>query len=344
MSQLTIQGLGKAYAAGPDVLSDITLQVASGERFVLLGASGSGKSTLLRVIAGLEGAQRGEVRLAGQSMLGVPAERRDIGLVFQQPLLFPHLTVARNLSFGLNLRGVSAREIGPRVEEMLSQTGLSGFGQRLPHQLSGGQEQRVALARALITAPKMLLLDEPFSALDAPLRREMRRWVVDLQQKAGTTLLLVTHDQEEALAVAQRIGFLEAGRLQQVGEPEDFFLRPASLSVARFFGGQNFIAGVQSGLDVQTALGRFVTARQHHGPVTLTFRPEALQLGEAACNSFVAVICGTSFGGTFRQYDLEVCGQRLVWQAPPTVRLTVGERVALHCPAHACWTLPDPRD
>lgn len=344
LSQLTIQGLGKAYAAGPDVLSDITLQVASGERFVLLGASGSGKSTLLRVIAGLEGAQRGEVRLAGQSMLGVPAERRDIGLVFQQPLLFPHLTVARNLSFGLNLRGVSARETGLRVEAMLSQTGLSGFGQRLPHQLSGGQEQRVALARALITAPKVLLLDEPFSALDAPLRREMRRWVVDQQQKAGTTLLLVTHDQEEALAVAQRIGFLEAGRLQQVGEPEDFFLRPASLGVARFFGGQNFIAGVQSGPDVQTALGLFTTARQHHGPVTLTFRPEALHLGEATRNSFVAVICGTSFGGMFRQYDLEVGGQRLVWLAPPAVRLTVGEKVALHCPAQACWTLPDPLD
>ena len=280
MSRLEISNLSKAYGQSA-VLQGIDLAIASGERFALLGASGSGKSTLLRIIAGLEEAQSGDVRLAGRSILSLPAQRRGMALVFQQPLLFPHLSVERNLSFGLKLRGVPARDIGPRVERMLTQTGLAGFGQRYPHQLSGGQEQRVALARALMTDPSVLLLDEPFSALDAPLRREMRRWVVALQQASGTTLLLVTHDQEEALAVAQRIGFLEGGQLRQVGVPEDFYLRPASLSVAQFFGGQNFIPGVQHGFTVQTQLGSFETPRQHSGPATLTFRPEALEPGSS---------------------------------------------------------------
>ena len=339
MSRLEISGLSKVYPGGAAVLQSIDLEVASGERFALLGASGSGKSTLLRLVAGLEDAQGGDIKLDGKSLLRVPAEQRGFGLVFQQPLLFPHLNVERNLSFGLNLRGVASGEITPRLERMLAQTGLGGLGKRLPHQLSGGQEQRVALARALMTEPKVLLLDEPFSALDAPLRREMRRWVVELQQASGTTLLLVTHDQEEALAVAERIGFLENGRLQQVGEPEDFFARPASLSVARFFGGQNFVAGMQAGFTVQTALGLFETPRQHSGPVTLTFRPEALEPGSAVSNLFQAVILGASFGGTFRHYDLEAGGLKLVWHAPPSLRFEVGQTVGLHCPARSCWTL-----
>lgn len=339
MTRLDISGLSKSYGS-ETILRGIDLEVASGERFALLGASGSGKSTLLRVIAGLEDAQSGDVQLGGQSVLTMPAERRDIGLVFQQPLLFPHLTVERNLSFGLNLRGRSARDTAPAVEKMLSQTGLSGYGKRFPHQLSGGQEQRVALARALMTSPRLLLLDEPFSALDAPLRREMRRWVVELQKAAGTTLLLVTHDQEEALAVAERIGFLENGRLQQVGEPEAFFARPATLSVARFFGAQNFVAGMQRGPLVQTPLGSFQTPRQHNGPVTLTFRPEALQPAETQANALRAIIRGVSFGGTYRHYDLEAGGLKLVWHTPPTLRFEVGDNVTLHCPPQSCWTIP----
>ncbi len=339
LTRLKISGLSKAYGS-ETVLKGIHLAVASGERFALLGASGSGKSTLLRVVAGLEEAQSGDVQLDGQSILSIPAERRGIGLVFQQPLLFPHLTVERNLSFGPTLRGRSARDTAPAIEKMLAQTGLSGYGKRFPHQLSGGQEQRVALARALMTGPRLLLLDEPFSALDAPLRRKMRRWVVELQKAAGTTLLLVTHDQEEALAVAERIGFLEGGRLQQVGEPEDFFARPATLSVARFFGGQNFVAGIQRGPLVQTPLGSFQTPLQHNGPVTLTFRPEALQPADTQVNTFRVVVCAATFGGTYRHYDLEAGGLKLVWHAPPTLRLEVGERVTLHCPPQSCWTIP----
>ena len=299
MTRLELRDVSKGYPGGPDVLRRIDLDVQSGERFALLGASGSGKSTLLRVVAGLEAAQSGDVRLGGQSILSIPAERRDIGLVFQQPLLFPHLTVERNLSFGLNLRGRSARDTAPAVEKMLFQTGLSGYGKRFPHQLSGGQEQRVALARALMTSPRLLLLDEPFSALDAPLRREMRRWVVELQKAAGTTLLLVTHDQEEALAVAERIGFLENGCLQQVGEPEEFFARPATLSVARFFGGQNFIAGMQNGLTVQTALGSFQTPLQHSGPVTSDIPPGST----ATCRDAGQRLPGSSIrAATFRRH------------------------------------------
>jgi len=243
VTTLEVHGLTVTYPGSPPTLRGLDLSLRDGERFVLLGTSGSGKSTLLRAIAGLERPDAGDVLLGRQSVLGLPAERRGIGLVFQQPLLFPHLSVEANLRFGLDLRRVPRREAKARIEKMLSDTGLEGLGQRYPHQLSGGQEQRVALARALITEPRVLLLDEPFSALDAPLRREMRRWLVEVQRATHTTMLLVTHDQEEALAIGERIGLLENGQLLQQDEPEGLFLRPATLSVARFFGGQNFFPG-----------------------------------------------------------------------------------------------------
>uniref|UniRef100_UPI002869EB34 ABC transporter ATP-binding protein n=1 Tax=Deinococcus sp. TaxID=47478 RepID=UPI002869EB34 len=271
----------------------------------------------------------------------LPSERRDLGVVFQQPLLFPHLSVEGNLRFGLRQRKLPEAETTARVADMLARTGLDGFGPRRPHQLSGGQEGRVALARALITRPRALLLDEPLSALDAPLRRELREWIVTVQRATGTTLLFVTHDQEEALAVAQRIGFLHGGHLQQVGTPQEIYARPATVDVARFFGAQNFIPGQQGGSLIHTALGTFHAARPGHGPVLLTIRPEAWQPGPAAVNAVQGVVRTATFAGAHWAYGLDAGGVSLVWHAPTSVQLQPGDSLTLHAPPDACWPLPD---
>ncbi|WP_295813762.1 ABC transporter ATP-binding protein [uncultured Deinococcus sp.] len=340
MTRVDVRGVRRAYPGGPDVLRGIDLDVRSGERFALLGASGSGKSTLLRVIAGLDVPDAGDVCLDGQSMTGVPAERRDLGLVFQQPLLFPHLSVEGNLRFGLRVRHLPEPQIRARVADMLTHTGLTGLGSRRPHQLSGGQEGRVALARALITRPRALLLDEPLSALDAPLRRELREWIVTLQQATDTTLLLVTHDQDEALAVAQRIGFLHGGELQQVGTPQDIYGQPATVDVARFFGAQNFIPGQQAGALVHTALGTVHAARPGHGPVTLTVRPEAWQPGPAALNTVAVTVRAATFAGAHWTYVLDAAGTSLVWHAPAGLHLQPGTTLTVHAPPDRCWPIP----
>ncbi|GHF65500.1 ABC-type Fe3+/spermidine/putrescine transport system ATPase subunit [Deinococcus metalli] len=337
MTRLELRAVRRTYPGGLEVLRGIDLDIHSGERFVLLGASGSGKSTLLRVIAGLDAPDAGDVYLDGQSMTGVPAERRDLGLVFQQPLLFPHLSVEGNLRFGLRHRKLPEVEVTARVADMLVRTGLDGLGPRRPNQLSGGQEGRVALARALITRPRALLLDEPLSALDAPLRRELREWIVTLQRATGTTLLLVTHDQEEALAVAQRIGFLHGGHLQQVGTPQEIYARPATVDVARFFGALNIVPGQQEGLLVNTVLGCIHAARPGHGSVSVTIRPEAWQPGPAAVNTVEGVIRSTTFGGAHWTYVLDACGLPLVWHAPTSVHLQPGDPLTLHAPPDACW-------
>ena len=338
VSDLSLRDLSKAFPGQGEVLRNVSLSVPSGERFALLGASGSGKTTLLRLVAGLERPDAGDILLGGTSLLSLPAEKREVGLVFQNPLLFPHLSVAANLAFGPQVRGVQKREIAGEVTEMLSRVGLSGYGDRLPRQLSGGQEQRVALARALMTRPRLLLLDEPFSALDAPLRRELRAWVVALQRESGTTTVLVTHDQEEALAVAQRIGFFSGGRLVQVGSPENFYERPATLEVARFFGGVNFVEGEQRGAVLETPLGRFEVKNIHHGPVTLTFRPEALRVG-GDTNAFDAVVERAEFAGTFRRYILRSGSELLEWHALPSLVHAPGDQVYLSVPKEACWTV-----
>lgn len=336
---LALRGLGKGYPRQDEVLRDIDLDVAAGERFALLGPSGSGKTTLLRIVAGLDQPDRGDVRIGGVSLRGVPAERRGLGVVFQEPLLFPHLTVGENVGFALRLRGVHARSRRALVEEALEQVGLAGYGGRRPQQLSGGQAQRVALARALVTRPRLLLLDEPFSALDTPLRRELRGWLTELQERTGTTLLLVTHDQEEALAVGQRIGLLLDSRLAQVGEPQALYTRPASVPVATFFGGVNFIPGEQRGTQVRTSLGAFQVPVDRAGPVTLTVRPEALRLADGD-NLLRAEVVACEFAGTHQRVTLRAGLQRLVWHAPLDLSVPVGRPLTLSCSAAACWTIP----
>ena len=238
------------------VLRDFSLSVADGEFVALLGASGCGKTTALKIIAGLMTESLGEVWLDGKEISKVLAERREAAMVFQKPLLFPFLNVAENVGFGLKMRNLPKAETRQKVAEALSLVKLEGFENRSAKQLSGGQEQRVTLARALVTNPRVLLLDEPFSALDAGLRIEMRNLVRQLQQRLKITTVFVTHDQEEAVSTADRIALMDNGKLAQIAAPKDFFINPATPNVARFFGWKLFDGIVRADF-IETSVGKF---------------------------------------------------------------------------------------
>lgn len=225
----------KSYGSTP-VLRGIDLDIAGGEFLSLLGPSGCGKTTLLRLLAGLETLTGGSIEIGARTVADVPTHRRDIGMVFQAYSLFPHLTVLRNTAFGLNMRRVAAQEAEARAAEALELVGLSELAGRYPHQLSGGQQQRVALARALVTRPRVLLLDEPLSALDAKVRVSLREEIRRIQRELGITTVFVTHDQEEALAISDRVAVMDSGRIAQIGTPEELYRQPASPEVAAFVG------------------------------------------------------------------------------------------------------------
>jgi iron(III) transport system ATP-binding protein len=242
VTELTVQGLHKAYGSHP-VLTGLDLTVPAGSLTAILGPSGSGKTTLLRLLAGFDQADAGTVRIGGTIVDGpgehVPPERRRIGYVPQEGSLFPHLTVAANVGFGLPVR----ERRGPRVAGLLEAVGLAGLGKRYPHQLSGGQQQRVALARALAIEPELVLLDEPFASLDAHLRAAVRADVQAIFRAAGTTAILVTHDQDEALSMADRVAVLRGGQIAQCAAPQDLYIRPADPELARFIGEANLLDG-----------------------------------------------------------------------------------------------------
>jgi spermidine/putrescine ABC transporter ATP-binding subunit len=239
---LELREVSKAYGAVPAV-DGISLTINPGERMALLGPSGCGKTTTLNLVAGFLQADRGEVRISGRNVAGVPAHRRNIGIVFQSYALFLHLTVADNVAFGLKLRGVGREELRRRVADALSLVRLHGLADRYPRQLSGGQQQRVALARALVIRPDILLLDEPLSNLDAKLRQEMRMELIGILKEVGITTIFVTHDQEEALALSDRVAVMNQGRVEQVGSPEEVYEDPATPFVAKFLGETNILAG-----------------------------------------------------------------------------------------------------
>jgi iron(III) transport system ATP-binding protein len=264
---LELEGLTRAYE-NEDAVEDVTLAVEEGELLTLLGPSGCGKTTTLRLLAGLERPSEGEVRIDGERVTGdgefVPAERRDVGLVFQDFALFPHLTVAENIGFGLEDRSSDEREA--RIDELLELVGLEDHRDKQPERLSGGQQQRVALARSLAPEPAVLLLDEPFSNLDVRLRIEMREEVREILKEAGVTAISVTHDQEEALSISDRVAIMNDGRLEQVGTPELVFENPESRFVASFLGRASFLPGRVRGDVVETALG-VLDVDQLNGPV-----------------------------------------------------------------------------
>ncbi len=279
MSRLRLDRLEKRYGDAVAVGS-VSLEVADGELVVLLGPSGCGKTTTLRMVAGFVAATAGDVLVDGRSIAALPPYRREMGLVFQSYALFPHMTVERNVAFGLEMRGMAWRERAARVAEMLALTRLEALRGRLPRELSGGQQQRVALARALAVHPRVLLLDEPLSNLDAALRAEVGRDIRLLQRAAGLTTIMVTHDQDEAMAMADRLVVMKDGFVQQVGTQADLYERPATPFVAGFIGRSNMVAGTADGGVVVADGARFVLAGRYGcvGACTLALRPERLAL------------------------------------------------------------------
>lgn len=343
MTTLTLTGLTKAYPqANQAAVHGLTFSVASGSLTALLGPSGAGKTTTMKLIAGHLAPDAGEIALDGKPISALPPERRGIAMVFQAPLLFPHLTVADNLGFGLRMRGEAPAQIAPQVAAMLDRMRLGGLGQRRPAQLSGGQQQRAALGRALILKPRVLLLDEPLSNLDPALRDEMRALIRTLQRETAITTLVITHDQAEAVALADSIALLLDGRLAQHAPPEDFYRRPATEAVARFFGGVNFIPGTARGGQFHSALGPLMlppTAAA--GDHLLTIRPEALRLS-AGENSRSARLTALTFLGTQTRVELSLGGLTLqALTSPDSARgLSVGDDITVSLPPDALWLLP----
>jgi putative spermidine/putrescine transport system ATP-binding protein len=243
MSYLELVHLFKSYGSVMAV-QDVNLQIPAGELISLLGPSGCGKTTILRMIAGFEKTSGGSILLEGQDITHIPANRRDMGMVFQSYSLFPHMTAGQNIAFGLRVKRLSHGQQRIRVHEMLELVGLSGMGDRYPHQMSGGQQQRIALARALAISPRLLLLDEPLSALDAKVRLQLRNEIRRIQQQLGITTLFVTHDQEEALSISDRVIVMSQGRIDQAGTPEEIYLTPSTAFTASFIGAMNQIPGI----------------------------------------------------------------------------------------------------
>ncbi|KKB81127.1 ABC transporter [Devosia soli] len=277
MSVLTIKDVTKLFPGGTKAVDSFSLEVADGELVCLLGPSGSGKSTLLRMVGGFETPTSGLIAIDGEDITRTPPEKRPTGMVFQSHALWTHMDVAKNLAFGLKLRRLPADEIKRRVEAVLELVGLGGYGSRRVTQLSGGQQQRVALARSLVLEPKILLLDEPFASLDQHLRERLREEVRDIQQRVGITTLFVTHGQDEALSMADRIVVMRDGRTEQIDRPDVVYRNPQTPFVAGFIGTMNLIEGTVSN-------GQFTRAGFSHplaigdGPATLAVRPEALDI------------------------------------------------------------------
>ncbi|WP_433586104.1 ABC transporter ATP-binding protein [Microbacterium hydrocarbonoxydans] len=328
-TRVQLQQIVKSYA-GNTVLHGVDLDIAPGEFVSLLGPSGCGKTTLLRVLAGLEIADDGAVLLGGRDVSRVPTNKRDIGMVFQSYSLFPHLRVVDNTAFGLRRRGVSKADAAKRSLDALALVGLADFADRLPHQLSGGQQQRVALARALVTEPKVLLLDEPLSALDAKVRVQLRDEIRRIQLRLGITTVFVTHDQEEALAVSDRIAVMNSGRIEQIGSPEQLYTTPATADVAAFVGLSSVVAGVAEGDHVTVWGQRLPLQAPADGPVDVFIRPENVRFaGEADAATDALVEESTFLGSVRRTLVRTESGELVRLQHSPGIRPVFGDRVRI---------------
>jgi iron(III) transport system ATP-binding protein len=321
MISITISKISKKYGSeGSSVLDSIDLDIAAGELFFLLGPSGCGKSTLLRIIAGLIEPSSGKILFGDEDVTALPTEKRQSAMVFQNYALWPHMSVIENVLFGLFVRKTPKADAEKLAREALGMVGMLEYSARRPGELSGGQQQRVALARAIVVRPRVLLLDEPLSNLDAKLRIAMRHEIRSLCKAAGLTAIYVTHDQKEALAMADRMAVLHEGKLQQLGIPRDIYRRPANVFVAGFIGEGNFIPAKVIGRDgkrfiTESVLGKIAgTASDsanfaNGGSTTLLIRPESLRIKDALCpNGFSAKIAGGVFLGELAQWTFDAGG------------------------------------
>jgi ABC-type Fe3+/spermidine/putrescine transport system ATPase subunit len=343
MTPVSIVTLSKAYEPGRPVLRDLSLEIAAGELFFLLGPSGCGKSTLLRLIAGFIAPDSGTIRFGDTDITALPPEKRDAAMVFQNYAVWPHLTIAENVVFGLEARGLPREECRRRTAEALALVGLTELAGRKPTALSGGQQQRVALARAVVVRPRLLLLDEPLSNLDARLRQQMRSEIRRICKEAGLTAIYVTHDQQEALTMADRMAVLHEGALRQCGTPREVWSRPADRFVADFLGDANFVPGtlretVATGTQglVETPFGNWqATAASPLNAgtsVTLMLRPETIRIldpDSQAPNVFEATLVDGLFLGGTGEWQAEAAGTRFkIFELRPPPR-TPGDRLRL---------------
>ncbi|MFC6354965.1 ABC transporter ATP-binding protein [Luethyella okanaganae] len=325
---VVFDGIVKDYGT-QRVLHGLDLVIGPGEFVSLLGPSGCGKTTALRVLAGLEEANVGAVLINGADVSTIPTNKRDIGMVFQAYSLFPHLTVLKNTMFGLAMRKIPARHAIERAEAALDLVGLADFSGRFPHQLSGGQQQRVALARALVTEPRVLLLDEPLSALDAKVREQLREEIRRIQLRLGITTVFVTHDQEEALAVSDRVAVMKAGRIEQIGTPEELYTRPASGFVAEFVGLSNRLRGIlrDGSAEVHGRRLPLADSSATDGEAWIFLRPEDIEL---APTGIPATVVASSFLGSIRRTSVRLeDGAVLIVQHSVQLHPEPGESVHL---------------
>jgi ABC-type Fe3+/spermidine/putrescine transport system ATPase subunit len=345
MTSVALKNLTRRFG---DVVAvdNLNLDIASGELVAFLGPSGCGKTTTLRMITGLLLPSDGDVTFDGKSVLTIPTERRGAVMVFQKHLLFPTMNVAKNVGFGLRMQGIDRRQIDRRVSEMLELVKLPGFEKRRAHELSGGQQQRVALARALVVRPNVLLLDEPLANLDANLRLEMRELIRNVQKELGITTVFVTHDQEEAVMLADRIALMFDGKLQQYDAPKAFYERPSSTIVAHFFRNDNFLKGTRRGGIVETTVGKLEidagNVTYPDGDVLVTVRPEDVQLmHNSGSNLIPAKVLARVYMGTYSQVQLDVHGQKWLAHGPADFEAQVGDVISVELPKSRIWLLPD---
>jgi putative spermidine/putrescine transport system ATP-binding protein len=343
-TSVSLRDLTRAYGAAK-ALDGMSLDIAPGELVALLGPSGCGKTTALRIVAGFETADAGEVLIDGRDVSGMPAAKRDMGMVFQSYSLFPNMSALDNVGFGLRMRKASGTVRRQKAGELLEMVGLSAQSGQFPHQLSGGQQQRVALARALAIEPRVLLLDEPLSALDAKVRLQLREQIRTLQQRLGTTTLFVTHDQEEALSMADRVGVMRAGKLEQVAAPDELYDRPATAFVAEFVGTMNRLPGVLNGGGSVTVLDATVGVQDGgptSGPVFVLVRPENLTVAPAEGGNGI-VFLRTFLGATSRLTVLLSGDLQVLVDVPSTqaAAMTPGASVQVGVPSAPVLVVPD---
>ncbi|WP_052365410.1 ABC transporter ATP-binding protein [Halotalea alkalilenta] len=340
-SFLRLEAITKQYGSNSPTVDRLDLNLGKGQLLGLLGPSGCGKTTTLRMIAGLLPISAGRILIGDNDISHLPPHKRDIGLVFQNYALFPHMNVGENVAFGLTMRGIGKRESLRRAEEALETVRLPGLGKRRPKELSGGQQQRVALARALVIKPRLLLLDEPLSNLDAQLRDQMRIEIRDIQQLLGITTVFVTHDQTEALTMCDQVGVMYGGRLAQLGAPEEIYERPASMFVAQFVGRTNVLTGEQVShqqVRIGGARYRCSGARPHWRGLKIAIRPHRISLTpnrdpsllSTATNCVQGLVAAITYIGDVLQYEVDIGCARIRVETPTgssRLRYKVGDLV-----------------